>query len=142
MTYIDYGNKEFVKSLDLAPLPDSKYSVASFPEGTKRVSLAFVSLPDDQEIVDETRRIFEGIVFAAESLLMKVEYKDTASGLDYVTLVDPSSKKDIILKMVEDGLFMLNRKDRRRERHLQKTLSAYRSAQDSAKKNRVSKFLL
>ena len=134
VTYVDYGNKELVKSLDLAALPETKYLLNSFPEGTKKVALAFVSLPDDKDVIDDTRQILENIVFSAESLLMREEYRD---GIEYVTLVDPTTKKDIILKLVEDGLFIV-KKERRRERKIQKLLGDYRTAQESAKKNRVS----
>jgi len=138
VTYIDYGNKELLPSKDLAPLPDSKYSLASFPEATKKFALAFVTLPDDKEVIDDTRKYFEEQVFSSETLLLRVEYKDTATGLDCITLVDPGSKKDIVLQMVESGLFIINKKDRRRERRLQKVQSDYRTAQENAKKNRLN----
>lgn len=133
VTYVDYGNKEVVKALDLAALPDTKYSLSNFPEGTRKVVLALVSLPDDKEIVDDTRKIVENIVFSAESLLMKEEYRDNAS---YVTLVDPTTKKDIILQLVEDGIFIV-KKEKVRSRKLHKLVENYKSAQESAKKNRV-----
>ena len=138
VTYIDYGNKEVLGFRSVAALPAPKFNVASFPEAITKYTLAYVSLPDDKEVIEDTRALFEARVFRYESLLLRIEYKDPTSNLDAVTLYDPVSKKDIVLQMVEEGLFMLNRKERRRERRLQKTLAEYKSAQEGAKKNRVS----
>jgi staphylococcal nuclease domain-containing protein 1 len=138
VTYVDYGNKEILPVKRLATLPAPKFNVTVFPEAITKYSLAFVCLPDDKEVVDETRALFEKEVFSRDHLLLRIEYKDTASNVDAVTLYDPTTKKDIVLKLVEEGLLLLNRKERRRERRLQKTLAEYRAAQDNAKKNRVS----
>ena len=138
VTYVDYGNKELLTFKSLAALPAPKFNVSVFPEAISKYTLAYVSLPDDKEVVDDTRALFEAEVFKRESLLLRIEYRD-ASNVDAVTLFDPATKKDIVLKLVEQGLFMLNKKERRRERRLQKTLAEYRTAQDNAKKNRVSR---
>lgn len=138
VTYVDYGNKELLTFKSMAALPAPKFNLSNFPEAITKYALAYVCLPDDKEVIDETRVLFEAEVFRRESLLLRVEYKDTATNVDAVTLFDSTTKKDIVLKMVEDGWFMLNKKERRRERKLQKTLTEYRTAQESAKKNRVS----
>lgn len=135
--YIDYGNREVIPSVSCVPLPSSKYNVASFKEAIHKFALAFVSLPDDKEVVEETRSIFETEI-ADKILLLRSEYKDS-NGIECVTVADKSSKQDVVLKMVEDGLFVVKR-ERRRERRLQKVLAEYRNAQESAKKNRVSFF--
>lgn len=140
VTYVDYGNKELLTFKSLAALPAPKFSVTSFPEAISKYTLAYVCLPDDKEAVEEARAAFEAEVFKRESLLLRIEYKDPTSNLDAVTLFDPATKKDIVLKLVEGGTFMLNKKDRRRERRLQKTVAEYRTAQEAAKKNRVSCF--
>jgi len=135
VTFIDYGNQENATSKDIAPLPSSTFSVSSFPAAAKNYALAFVALPDDQELVDATRDFFQEAA-SERVLLLKSEYKELNSGLENVTLQDDSGK-DIVLDLVSNGWFLIN-KERRRERRLQKTITDYRQAQDSAKKNRLN----
>lgn len=137
VTFIDYGNKETVKSVDIAPLPSSKFQLSSFPAAAKEYSLAFVSLPEDPELVEDTRDVFQQDT-ANRELLLKSEYKDASTNGDYVTLYDTEGKKDIVLGLVQDGYFLVNLRDRRKERRLQNTITSYRQAQDAAKKSRVS----
>jgi staphylococcal nuclease domain-containing protein 1 len=135
LTFIDYGNQETVTSKDIARIPSSKFEVGTFPAVAKNYALAFVSLPDDPELIDAIKSVFQDR--AADSvLLLKSEYKDISTGLDHVTLQD-ELKKDIILELVNNGWFIIN-KERRRERRLQNTITEYRKAQDSAKKNRLN----
>lgn len=136
VTFIDYGNKETVKNKDIAPLPATKYAVSTLPAQAKEYALAYVSLPEDQELVDETREVFQQETLD-RVLLLKSEYKDTGN-VEHVTLFDPESNKDVVLGLVTEGFYMMNLKERRKERRLQQTVTEYRTAQDSAKKNRVS----
>ena len=136
LLYIDYGNRETLPAVECVPLPSSKYHPATVKEAIHKFALAFVTLPDDKEVIDEARSVFESKI-AYKILLLRREYKDSSSGLEHVTVADKDSKQDIVLKMVEDGFFVV-KKERRRERNVFKTLAEYRSAEESAKKNRVS----
>ena len=135
--YIDYGNRETVGSRSIAAMPASKYSTSYLSPAAKEYTLAFVRLDTDPDFVEEVKNTFVDET-TGRVLLLKVEYKDT-SGLDAVTLFDEESKKDIVLELVSDGLFFVDSKTRR-ERRLQKTLNEYKTAQESAKKKRVSLF--
>lgn len=136
VTFVDYGNQEVVKSLDLAPFPDNKFNTASLPAAAKLFSIAFVQMPTDEADLIEAREAFLDETMD-KVLLMRSEYKD-ASGLEHVTLYDKENKdRDIGLALVETGYFLVNLKERRRERRLQKSITDYRAAQDSAKKKRV-----
>ena len=137
VTYIDYGNKETVKTRDVAPLPSSKFNTSSFPAAAKEYALAYVSLPEDPELVDESKNALTQDILD-RVLLLRSEYKDTTTGAEHVTLFDAESNKDVVLELVTEGLFMMNLKERRKERRLQKTVTEYRTAQDAAKKARVS----
>ncbi|KAI1286752.1 Nuclease domain-containing protein [Halotydeus destructor] len=137
VTFIDYGNKESVTNADLAPLPSSKFNTATFPAVAKDYGLAYASLPEDADLVADARDTFLQEI-GERTVLLKVEYKE-AGGLDHVTLWDAESKdKDIVLGLVTEGYFLVNMKDRRRERRLQQTITNYKQAMDEAKKNRLN----
>lgn len=136
VTFIDYGNQEIVKSCDLLPFPDNKYNTGNFPPAAKLFAIAFVQLPSDETDLMEAKEAFLDQT-SDKILLLRSEYKD-AAGLEHVTLYDKDNKDlDIGLALVQSGYFLVNLKERRREKRLQKTLSDYRTAQETAKKKRV-----
>lgn len=137
VTFVDYGNSEVVPFKNIGPFPDSKFSINSYPAAAKIYALAFVALPDsDAEVVQDAREYFMEDAYN-RTLLLRVEYKDASSGLEYATVHTKDGSVDIGKTLVEEGVLMVNLKDRRRERRLQKVIAEYRAAQDAAKKNRV-----
>lgn len=136
VTFIDYGNKETVATRDMTPL-ESKFGVSTLPAVAKTYALAFVSLPEDAELVNEIMEVFQDRV-QDKLLLLKVEYRDPTSNVEHVTLLDESSKADVGLELTQSGWFIIDMKERRKERRLQNTITDYKKAVDLAKKNRVS----
>ena len=134
MIYIDYGNREVLPNKEIASLPlGTNFSTAS--AGAKEYQFAFVYPDTDTDFVEECRQ-----EFLAESgdkvLLLKTEYRDPTTGLEAATLVDETTKKDVILGMVTDGWLFVDTKTRRTGR-LFKKFQEYKDAQESAKKNGV-----
>ena len=93
---------------------------ASFPAAAKEYSFAFVYPDTDSDFIDEVQNVFMEMT-DSKVLLAKVEYKDASTGLEAVTLLDESNKKDIILEMVKDGLLFVDTKTRR-DRRLSKKM--------------------
>lgn len=125
--FIDYGNRESVKASSCAQLPNiSSASAAPF---AKEFVLACVNLPADEEYSSDAITALRTDT-AEGRFQLNIEYKN--SGLDYVTLVDESSKEDVGERLVKEGLFLV---ENRKERRLQKLLRDYKAAETEAKKN-------
>lgn len=134
--YIDYGNRETLVNSDIEPLP-AMSNFTSFPPAAKEYSFAFTFPDTDAEFNEEVLDVFMETT-ANKVLLLKSEYKDTNTGLEAATLLDETSKKDVVLQMVKDGWLFVDTKTRR-DRRLTKKLNEYKSAQEHAKKNGVRK---
>jgi len=135
--FVDYGNRETVLKKDLGALPSSKYALSAFPAAAKEYQLAFVEVPTDG--VEDARLAFEQDG-EGRVLGMKVEYRDAATGLECVSLlIDPGEetgpKRELVLGLVADGLLLVGKS--RWERRLMKSVGELRTAQETAKKNRV-----
>nr|QBI71279.1 ebna2 binding protein P100 [Nicoletia phytophila] len=126
--YVDYGNREVVESGRCAALPAGFASDKAFAH---EYGLACVNLHKDPDYKEEAVRCFMQDV-SNRTLLLNVEYQ--VSGVPHVTLVDSENNEDIGQNLVRDGLLLI---DNRREKRLQKLLSEYKTAQDSAKKNHL-----
>lgn len=135
--YIDYGNRETLDNKNIASLPLGNF--ASIPAAAKEYAFAFVFPDTDEEFLDEVRAVFMDIT-ANKVLLLKTEYKDVGNGLEAATLLDETSKKDIVLQMVKDGWLFVDTKTRR-DRRLLKKINEYKEAQEYAKKNGVRIYL-
>nr|XP_027199020.1 staphylococcal nuclease domain-containing protein 1-like [Dermatophagoides pteronyssinus] len=129
--YIDYGNRETLDNKNIASLPLGNF--ASIPAAAKEYAFAFVFPDTDEEFLEEVRAVFMDIT-ANKVLLLKTEYKDVGNGLEAATLLDETSKKDIVLQMVKDGWLFVDTKTRR-DRRLLKKINEYKEAQEYAKKN-------
>lgn len=70
-------------------------------------------------------------------LLLNVEYK--AGSLSYVTLLSSDEKEDVGKELVLKGFTFV---DRKRDKRFQKLLNDYLTAQESAKKSRVSIYMI
>ena len=73
------------------------------------------------------------VKFQNREFSLNIEYK--FNNQDFVTLSNPETKKDIASMLVAKGVLLV---EKRREKRLQKLVSEYYVAQDTAKKNRVS----
>ncbi|CAL8131754.1 unnamed protein product [Orchesella dallaii] len=125
VVFMDYGNRENVKASKCATLP--AIPAVSVPPFAKEYALVCVKLPTDEDMVADAlyalRRDTNNDVF-----LLNVEYK--ASGLDYITLADKTSKEDITQNLVKEGFLLV---DNRKERRLQKLVKDYQAAEKEAK---------
>ncbi len=65
--------------------------------------------------------------------LLNVEYHSGSQ--DFVSILTPVAREDVSQKLISDGLVLA---EMRREKRLQKMVTEYKSAQDTARKNRVS----
>lgn len=129
--YIDYGNREKVKSRDLAKLSPK---FASPDPCAKEYALAFIEVSThDEDWVKEARRAF--VESTLGKVLLRVEYKDPISNLEAISLVDDQSKTDVGKKLVEEGLLITQR---RRERKLMRTINEYLQAEKTARRNRTN----
>ncbi|RWS27604.1 staphylococcal nuclease domain-containing protein 1-like protein [Leptotrombidium deliense] len=131
--FIDYGNREEVAIKDLAPLPSSKFSTSDL--SAKEYGLAIASLPaSDLEVIEEAKAAFQRVT-KDKVLLMKIEYKDSTTGLECVTLFH--DKKDVVRDLVSEGYFAINTRGRR-ERRLEKLVNGYKEAQENARRKRLN----
>jgi len=71
--------------------------------------------------------------FQNREFSLNTEYK--FNNQDFVTLTNPETKKDIANVLITNGVLMV---ERRREKRLQKLISEYITAQEKARKSRVS----
>ncbi|XP_077999812.1 staphylococcal nuclease domain-containing protein 1-like [Glandiceps talaboti] len=127
--YIDYGNSEFVSSADIATLPPSYHSL---PAQAHRYALACVTLPKDPEANVEAREAFKREVIN-NNFLLNVEYR--VGGLEFVSMIHPESKDDVVKGLVAEGLLMA---ENRREKRLQPLVSEYKKSQEVARKARLN----
>ncbi|XP_055929068.1 staphylococcal nuclease domain-containing protein 1-like [Argiope bruennichi] len=128
--FIDYGNREFTTSTQLASLP-AKYH--TLQPCAHEYALAFIKLPKDGDSAADARVAFYEETCNNAGLLLNVEYK--SGSLPYVTLVTPEEKEDIGKKLVEKGFVLA---EKRLEKKYQKLISDYLAAQEVAKKNRAN----
>lgn len=133
--FLDYGNSESLKNSEIASLPLGNYS--SLPAFAKQYGFAFVFADTDDEMSGEARSLFIQAT-VDRVMLLKTEYKDANSGLECATLLDEASKNDVVLQLVTDGWLFVDTKTRR-ERRLAAKLAEYKEAQETAKKDGVSR---
>ncbi|GFQ84815.1 staphylococcal nuclease domain-containing protein 1 [Trichonephila clavata] len=130
ISFIDYGNKEFTTSTQLASLP-AKYH--TLQPCAHEYALAFIKLPKDADSAADARMAFCDEAANNPCLLLNVEYK--SGSIPYVTLVTSDEKENIGKKLIEKGYVLA---EKRREKKYQTIINEYVSAQDLAKKNRVN----
>lgn len=126
--YVDYGNRAEIPVTQCASLPsgyNDRFYAAEY-------GLACVALPKDPDYRNDSIDALQHDSID-RTLLLNVEY--TIGNLPYITLLDASTKEDIVKGLISDGLLMV---ENRREKRLQKLLSEYTAAQDEAKKARLN----
>ncbi|XP_055606182.1 staphylococcal nuclease domain-containing protein 1 [Uranotaenia lowii] len=126
--YVDYGNRETVPTTRLAMLPPAFLSSKPYAH---EYCVALVNLPTDEDDKADALKAFAQDTLN-KNLQMNIEYR--VSGAEYVTLFDPAAKTDIVKELIADGFLIAdkNKKDRR----LQKLITEYKEAEQSARKNR------
>jgi len=127
--YIDYGNREVVSSTKLAHLPPK---FVGFPAQACQYNLGCIRTPEDEDIVHDLTNAFANEAINNEFSL-NIEYK--LNGEDFVSLTNPETKADMARTLLSKGVCLV---ERRREKKLQKLMSDYLNAQESARKNRLN----
>merc|ERR1719166_519298 len=125
--YIDYGNRATVPKTKLGSLPASFQTPGGY---AKLYNIALIRLPSDEEMTGQ------GIQALKEDLLDKtvkinVEYK---TGNDVFVTVH-SGDEDIGKGLVEDGLFLVDRKGGRK---FAKMMKEYEDSMQKAKKHHLN----
>ncbi|XP_021917779.1 staphylococcal nuclease domain-containing protein 1 isoform X1 [Zootermopsis nevadensis] len=131
--YIDYGNREVVDIVRCATLPSSFATEKPF---ALEYALACVQLPIDEDDKEEAIHAFRNDV-QNRTLNMNIEYR--LGNVSYATLVDPANNdEDIAKTLILEGLILF---ENRTEKRLQKLVSEYRAAQETAKKSHANMWM-
>nr|AAH47835.1 Snd1 protein [Danio rerio] len=129
--YIDYGNREVLSSTRLAALPPA-FSTRTLPPQATEYAFAYIQVPQDEDAradaVDSVVRDIHNT-----QCLLNVEY--SGSVCPQVTLQFADTKEDVGLGLVKEGMVMV---DIRKEKYLQKMVTEYLNAQESAKSARLN----
>lgn len=125
--YIDYGNREDLDISRLSSLPDSLMDIKPFAH---EYVLACVKLPSVEDYLDECLMILEEKLIS-KTFLLNVEYKDQNSLI--CTLTDKETKEDVIEKLIEEGVLIVQTV---RRREMTDLLEKYRNAEELARKQR------
>jgi len=125
--YIDYGNRATVPKTKLGSLPGSFHTPSGY---AKLYNIALIKLPSDEEMSGQ------GIQALKEDLLDKsvkinVEYK---TGNEVFVSVH-SGDEDVGKGLVEDGLFLVDRKGGRK---FAKMMKEYEDSMQKAKKHHLN----
>lgn len=131
--YIDYGNREVIEVSQCAALPSG---FAADKPYAHEYAMACVQLPKDEEYKEEAIRVLCEDV-KNQTLNLNVEYRQ--GNVSYATLVDASNNdEDIAKTLIRDGLLMV---ENRREKKLQKLVSEYKEAQETARKSHTNMWM-
>jgi len=139
VSYIDYGNKAVVKlANEVCALPNSKYSISALPPVAQFYGLAYVHLPNDSEEVENTRLELEHRLNNGKEFLIKPEYR-LLNGQEQVTLIDPETKEDVILNMVKDGFYCVEKRNifGKNRKLTEKQFNKYKETMEKALSERV-----
>nr|QBI71277.1 ebna2 binding protein P100 [Isotomurus palustris] len=123
--FVDYGNREVIKSAKCAVLPSIPCS--NLPPFAKEYNLGFVTLPTDEDYAQEAIYALKHDT-AEGTFLLNVEYKNV--GVEYVSLADDKKKQDVGQTLVREGLLLV---ENRKERRLQKMVKEFKAAENEAK---------
>lgn len=139
VTYIDYGNKAVVKlANEVAALPSSSYGVTALPAVAQLYGLAYVYLPrNDQDVVEDARAELE--LRLNKELLIKPEYR-LLNGQEQITLIDPDTKEDVILNMVKEGFYCVEKRNiyGKNKKLTEKQYKKYKEAMEKALSERLN----
>lgn len=139
VSYIDYGNKAVVKlANEVAALPNSSYGVTALPAVAQLYGLGYVYLPrNDQDAVEDARAELE--LRLNKELLIKPEYR-LLNGQEQVTLIDPDTKEDVILNMVKEGFYCVEKRNvyGKNKKLTEKQYKKYKEAMEKALSERLN----
>jgi len=128
--YVDYGNRETIKSSRCAVLPSIPGS--SVGHFAKEYTLGFVALPSDEDYAQEAIYALKQDTMDG-NFSLNVEYK--VGGIEYISLVDDAKKSDVAQNLVKEGLLLV---ENRKERRLQKLMKDFKTAENEAKSNHLN----
>lgn len=128
ISYVDFGNTEFVDVALLAALPPGTSSLS--PQA-RQVKLALVADPPADYLKEATQYLTDGIINA--KFLCNTEYRDAS--FEYISLINnEEEKQDVTCTMLYAGYVLVAK---RRESYLQDMQKAYTACQDEAKGSRL-----
>jgi len=140
VSYIDYGNRATVKLVnEVCSLPGSKYGIVSLPPVAQFYGLAYVYLPkNDSDAVEDAREELELRLNNGKELLIKPEYK-LMNGQEQVSLIDCETKEDLILKLVKEGFYCVEKRNvyGKNRKLTEKQFTKYKEAMEEALSQRV-----
>ncbi|KAK4336873.1 hypothetical protein RND71_043908 [Anisodus tanguticus] len=111
ISYIDYGNKAVVRMTDeVCPLPGAKFGINVLPPVAQLYGLSYVYLPKDEDAIEDARAELEARLCNGKEFYVKTEYVAT-DGQKLVTLIDVETKEDIVLKLVKEGFYCVNKRN-------------------------------
>ncbi|XP_076336232.1 staphylococcal nuclease domain-containing protein 1-like [Tachypleus tridentatus] len=127
--YIDFGNREVTDPTKLAVLPTIYQGLSP---AAHEYGLACISMPEDSEYIEDARH---ALIQDTDNraLLLNVEYR--VGGIEYVTLYMSEDKEDILKNLISEGLLMV---ENRKEKKLQKVVTEYKSAEKTARWQRLN----
>ncbi|KAJ8666951.1 hypothetical protein QAD02_008613 [Eretmocerus hayati] len=125
--YIDYGNREVINSTRVAAMPAG--FGADKPYATENI-LALVALPKDDDDKKAAVDALREDTVNGKPVLLNIEYRN--AGVPAVTLVDPTTKADLVKALVADGFLICTPG---RDRKLKELREEYRKAEQEARDN-------
>ena len=140
VSYIDYGNKAVVKlANEVCALPSSSnYGLSALPPVAQLYGLAYVHLPrNDQDAIEDAKAELD--LRLSKELLIKPEYK-LLNGQEQVTLIDPESKEDVILNLVKEGFYCVEKRNvyGKNKKLTEKQFNKYKEAMEHALSERLN----
>jgi staphylococcal nuclease domain-containing protein 1 len=135
---IDYGDRFVADVLEeVRNLPSkSRFGLEALPAVARQVGLAFVSLPKDEEWAEEVREQLQTRLLSHSELRLKPQYVN-AGGSELVTLLTESNGEDLLLSLVREGYFVVNKRlIGKRRKHADQDFDKYKAAMEQALKAR------
>jgi len=123
--YIDYGNREVV---DVSTLKELSSTLRAEKPYATEYKLALINVPRDEDDANEACSTFSSDVLD-KKLKIAVQYR--LQGVPNVIIKSADGKTDLGRELVADGFVLV---EKRKEGRLQKLLSDYQEAEESARK--------
>lgn len=120
-------------------MPNTRFSISSLPPVAQLYGLGYVYLPkNDTDATEDARAELELRLNNGKELLIKPEYK-LLSGQEQVSLIDPDTKEDVILKLVKEGFYCVEKRNvyGKNKKLTEKQFNKYKEAMEEALSQRL-----